>query len=326
MRSTVAVSTALAAAALALPSLADVKVYKNDSLPLSGGGSIACQAGFAPNEVGAAVFTVDPADGKVLVLEAQYWVCDGSGLGFAQARPMRVEIYGAGGPNPGAPLYTSPTLLGSPGFLNLWPVEDQNLSFDSGQFTVGVRLLNGSLFQNFSTLATDSDGCQSGKSLIFAVPGGWTDACSLGVSGDMFVRARVLTEGPTEYGAGTAGTGGLVPDIDSNGAWMIGSGSFELTCSDAAAGAPGFLGYSSASASLGLFGGTVLINPAAPGANFLPVTADGAGNAVVPAAIPGGNPALIGAHLYFQYGFLDAGAAGTVSMSEGLDVKLSNNT
>jgi hypothetical protein len=312
---------------LAAPALADVKVYQNDSLPLSGGGgTVACQAGFASNEIGAAVFTVPAPDGKVLVLEAQYWVCDGSGIGFASPRPMQVLVYPAGGPVPGAPSYTSPTLTGSPGFLNLWPVEDQNLRFDAGAtFTVGVKLLNGTLFENFSTLATDADGCQPGKSLIFAVPGGWTDACALGVSGDMFVRARVLTEGPTGYGAGTPGTGGLVPSIDSKGAWMIGSGSFAVTCASVAAGAPGFLGYSTSPAALPLFGGTVLINPAGVGASFLPVAADGAGKASVPAPIPGGNPGLIGLHLFFQYGFLDGGAPGSVSMSAGLDVKLSNN-
>jgi hypothetical protein len=310
---------------LAAPALADVKVYQNDSLPPAGG-TIACQAGFAPNEIGAAVFTVPPADGKVLLLQAQFWACDGSGLGFATARPVQVHVYPAGGPNPGTASYVSPTLSAVPGFLNLWPLEPENLSFNPGNtFTVGVKLLPGGLFQNFTVLSTDADGCQPGKSLIFAVPGGWTDACTLGVSGDMFVRARVLTEGPVVYGAGTAGTPG-VPAIGSSGAWMIGSGSFAVTCSNALGGAPGFLGYSTSPASLPIFGGTVLINPAGLGAAFLPVVASGGGTASVGLPIPGGNPGLIGVHIYFQYGFLDAGGPAGVSMSAGLDVKLSNNT
>jgi hypothetical protein len=318
--------TALSLLVLAAPALADVKVYQNDSLPLAGGGTIACQAGFASNEVGAAVFTVPPEDGKVLVLSADFWACDGSGFGFAQPRPVQVEVYGAGGPDPGAPLYVSPTITAVPGFLSQWSVADVGLAFDTGAtFAVGVRLLSGGLFQNFTTLATDADGCQAGKSLIFAVPGGWTDACALGVSGDLFVRARVLTEGPIEYGAGTSGAGGLVPDVDSTGAWMIGSGDFTITCSDAAPSAPGFLGYSTAPASLPVLGGTVLVHPASPGASFVPVAASPTGTAAVTAAIPGDNPALIGVHFYFQYGFLDGGAVGGVSMSAGLDVKLSNN-
>jgi hypothetical protein len=312
---------------LASSAAADVKVYKNDSLPLTGGGAIACQAGFASNEIGASVFTVPAGDGKVLLLQAQFWACDGSGLGFASSRPVQVNVYPAGGPNPGTPVYVSPTISALPGFLNLWPLEPENLSFDPADtFTLGVKLLNGGLFPNFTTLSTDSDGCQPGKSLIFAVPGGWTDACTLGVSGDMFIRARVLTEGPVPYGAGTPGTAAAVPAIDSTGAWMIGSGSFAVTCASALPGAPGFLGYSTSAAALPLFGGTVLINPAAPGASFLPVLASAGGTAAVALPIPGGNPALIGVHIFFQYGFLDAGAALGVSMSAGLDVKLSNNT
>jgi hypothetical protein len=312
--------------AAASPLLADVKVYQNDSLPAAGG-TVACQAGFASNEIGAAVYTVPSGDGKVLLLQAQFWACDGSGLGLASARPVQVLAYPAGGPNPGAPLYTSPTLTALPGFLNLWPLEPANLAFDAGEtFTLGVKLLNGGLFQNFTTLATDADGCQSGKSLIFAVPGGWTDACALGVSGDMFVRVRVLTEGPTVYGSGTPGSGGAVPAIDSSGAWMIGSGSFAVTASAVLAGAPGFLGYSTSPAVLPAFGGTILINPASAGASFLPVAASGSGTSSVALSIPGGNPALVGVHVYFQYGYVDPGAAGGVSMSAGLDVKLSNNT
>jgi len=309
----------------AAPAFADVKVYQNDSLP-PGGGTVACQAGFAVNEIGAAVYTVPPADGKVLLLQAQFWACDGSGIGLAQARPVQVNVYPAGGPNPGAPVYVSPTLSAVPGFLNLWPLTEQNLSFGTGdKFTLGVKLLNGGLLQNFTTLATDADGCQAGKSLIFAIPGGWTDACTLGVSGDMFVRVRVLTEGPVAYGAGTPGAGG-VPAIGSSGAWMIGSGNFAVTCANVAALAPGFIGYSTSQASLPLFGGTVLINPAGLGAAFLPVVASAGGTTSSTFPIPGGNPALIGLHLYFQYGFLDAGAPQGVSMSAGLDVKLSDNS
>lgn len=319
--------TACALALLAAsPAFADVKVYQNDSLPAAGGGTIACQAGFVSNEIGAAVFTVPAADGKVLLLQAQFWACDGSGLGFASPRPVQVHVYPAGGPNPGVASYVSPSLTAVPGFLNLWPLSDEDQSFDAGEtFTLGVKLLNGGLFQNFTTLATDADGCQVGKSLIFAVPGGWADACSFGVSGDMFVRARVLTEGPVVYGAGTAGTTG-VPAIGSSGAWMIGSGNFAVECTGIAGGAPGFLGYSTSPASLPLFGGTVLINPAGVGADFLAVVASGGGSTSTGLPIPGGNPALIGVHIYFQYGFLDAGGPQGVSMSAGLDVKLSNNT
>jgi hypothetical protein len=88
-------TSVVVAAALAAAAAAEVKVYKSDSLP-DQGGTIACQAGFASNKIDASVFTVAAADGPILVLEAQVYACDGSGLGLAQARPMQVLVYGAG--------------------------------------------------------------------------------------------------------------------------------------------------------------------------------------------------------------------------------------
>ncbi len=312
-------ATLTALALLAAPALADVKVYQNDSL--GGGGTVACQLGFVANEIGAAIYTVPPGDGKVLLLEAQWWAC--APLGLGQPRPMEVLVYPSGGPDPGAPAYTSPAVTATPGFLNIWQMDDANVKFDAGStFTVGIKLLPAGPF-NLTTLATDADGCQLGKSLIFAIPGGWGDACSFGVSGDMFVRAKVLTEGPVLYGAGTAGTGGQVPSIDSSGPWWVGGANFGITVENAAGIAPGFLGFSTAPASLPLFGGTVLFDPTAAGATFLPVATSPAGTAAALTPIPG-NPGLVGVHVYFQYGFLDAGAPGGVSMSRGLDVKISN--
>lgn len=309
----------LALALLARSAAADVKSYQNDSI--GAGGQIACQAGFVANEIGASVYTVPAGDGLVQLLGVDFFVCDGSGLGFAQARPMQVVVYGSGGPNPGAALYTSPTLSGVPGFLNSWDTTSANLRFQPGQtFTVGVRLLNGTLFQNFSTLATDSDGCQSSKSLIFAVPGGWTDACVLGVSGDMIVRAKVLTKGPKQYGAGLAGAAG-VPNIGSNGTWYYGSTSFAVTCSSIAAFAPGALAASPSPASLPLFGGTILIDigPAV----LYPQLSSGAGTTNKLFGLPG-SPALAGLHVYFQHGFMDGAAVQGFSLSAGLDLEISS--
>ncbi|TAJ24399.1 MAG: hypothetical protein EPO68_01435 [Planctomycetota bacterium] len=311
----------LSALALLAPvAVADVKTYQNDSL--GAGGTIACQAGFASNEIGAGVYTVPAGDGPIMLLQAQWYVCDGSGIGFAQARPMQVLVYAAGGPNPGAPLYTSANVSGAPGFLNSFDLP-QNLVMQPGQtFTVGVKLLNGSLFQNFSTFATDADGCQSGKSLIFAVPPSqWTDACSLGVSGDMIVRVRVLTQGPVQYGAGLAGTSG-VPSIASTGPWTLGSTQFAVTVANAKPVSPGILAYSGAPSSIPLFGGTLLIDLTAP--TLLNVASNGAGNVTKPLAIPN-QMALAGVHVYFQAGFLDAAAPQGVSLTRGLDVKFSTN-
>jgi hypothetical protein len=317
-----ALSAALALALLPrAPARAEVVVYANDSAGL--GGQIACQAGFAANEIGAAVFQVPPADGPVLLLEAQFFTCDGSGLGFAQARPVDVRVYGAGGPNPGAALYTSPLLSALPGNLNLWDVSAQQLGFASGaSFTLGVRLANGNLFQNFTTLSTDTNGCQAGKNLLFAIPpSSWNDSCALGVSGDFLIRARVLTQGPKPYGSGLAGAAG-VPQIGSSGPWNVGSTSFAVRCSSVAPGLPGALAFAAAPASLPLFGGTLLVDLAAP--TIFPVLANGAGVAQKSIAIPA-LPSIAGVHAFFQFGFLDSAAPQGFALSSGLDVRVSPN-
>lgn len=56
---------------------------------------------------------------------------------------------------------------------------------DGGPFTVTLEFLN-SNSGNFyaSTVVHDGNGCQPGKNVVFAIPGGWTDACALGVTGD----------------------------------------------------------------------------------------------------------------------------------------------
>lgn len=314
----------LSVAVLAAAAAADVKVYKNDSLPVIGGfGQIACQAGFVSNEIGASVYTVPAGDGLVMLLENSWWVCDGSGFGLAQARPMQSLVYPGGFPNPGTAIYTSPQLSGQVGFLNLWPVSDAELMFNAGQtFTIGTKLLNGTIFQNFATLATDTSGCQANKNLIFAVPGGWTDACSFGVSGDMFVRTKVLTNGPVVYGTGLAGTNG-VPQIGfGGGPWYVGNDGFFVKCTSVKPNAPGLVGISTGTASIPLFGGTLLIDPL--GVFYFTAIADAGGVASNAAGLPN-DPNLINQHIYFQYGFLDVGAPQAISLSAGLDLKISAN-
>jgi hypothetical protein len=316
--------TLLAIAAIASPASADVKVYKNDNLPTSGGfGQIACQAGFVSNEIGASVYTVPAGDGLVMLIENSWWVCDGSGLGLAQSRPMQSLVYAGGFPNPGSAIYTSPQLSSQVGFLNLWPVVDAGLTFSAGQsFTVGTKLLPGNLFQNFATLATDTNGCQAGKNLIFAVPGGWTDACSFGVSGDMFVRTKVVTNGPIVYGSGLAGTNG-VPQIGfGGGPWYVGNDGFFIKCTSVKPNSPGLIGISAGTASIPLFGGTLLIDPL--GVLYFTAISDAGGVATTAAGLPN-DPNLVDKHVYFQYGFFDLGAPQAISLSAGLDLEISAN-
>jgi hypothetical protein len=152
-------------------------------------------------------------------------------------------------------------------------------------------------------------------------PSQWTDACSLGVSGDMMVRIKVLTQGPVQYGTGLAGTSG-VPNISWSGPWTFGSSQFAITVSSAKPSTPGILAYSGAPSSIPLFGGTLLIDLTAP--TLMNVASNGAGNVSKPLAIPN-QMSLVGMHVYFQAGFLDSAAPQGISLTRGLDVKISAN-
>jgi len=55
----------------------------------------------------------------------------------------------------------------------------------SGPFTVTLEFLNTNAGDFFApSLVHDGNGCSSGQNVIFAIPGGWANACSLGVTGD----------------------------------------------------------------------------------------------------------------------------------------------
>lgn len=59
-------------------------------------------------------------------------------------------------------------------------------------FVVGLTLLNQSSGNAFAPSVTyDQDGCQAQRNAVDVMPGGWSDACPLGVTGDWVIRAVV---------------------------------------------------------------------------------------------------------------------------------------
>ena len=57
-------------------------------------------------------------------------------------------------------------------------------------FIVALEFFNTNSNQTFlPSVKYDSDSCQPGTSTAFAIPGGWADACLLGVPGNLGIRA-----------------------------------------------------------------------------------------------------------------------------------------
>ncbi len=126
--------------------------------------------------------------------------------------PMVIEdsiILRAGGafPVPGATLVnqdSSPAIVVAPsltdGSLNefrfLDPPSDTKalrVPVTAGQtFVASLKFFNTTSGSPFApTTVYDADGCQTGKNTAFAIPGGWADACLLGVTGDWVIRAVI---------------------------------------------------------------------------------------------------------------------------------------
>ena len=79
------------------------------------------------------------------------------------------------------------------GFINQFDIEPipGNKIINSGPFTVSLEFLNNNAGMFFSpSVVHDGNGCQSGKNLVFAIPGGWQNACALGVTGDWRIAVQ----------------------------------------------------------------------------------------------------------------------------------------
>ncbi|HKE02004.1 MAG TPA: hypothetical protein VKE69_13395 [Planctomycetota bacterium] len=309
-------SALVLAAALASPALATDKTYQNDTVVAGGPANV--QAGFVKNEIAAAVFSVPPADGKVFLRNAS--VVMGNALGLSTTRQMRVLVYASGGVNPGTPIFTSPIFTFSPGALNIVDVSAQNIELAAGStFTIGAKFEQDGGLSGLTSVVTDTSGIQSGKNLVFAVPGGWSTAESLGISGDFAIRADVTTNGPTNYGAGTVGSNG-VPTIGSFGLWSVGSASFAIEGTNGPSSSAAFIAVSPAPMNLPIVGITLLVD-AALAFGFVSPT-DGAGAWSLPLPIPD-SPVFADIHLYAQSLFLDGAAPQGLSATDGLDILVS---
>jgi hypothetical protein len=151
----------------------------------TGAGNTACPC-FAPGEQAGVVFAVPAEHFPIEVLRV--------GVGWGSlfgGNPAQIEqalhVYDGRLPNPGVPVFS---LLGpqlNDGVINEFNLELLGTPVVVAGPSVAVTLEFYYTNANIATAPTvvhDGNGCQPGVNLIRAVPGGWFDACQLGVSGD----------------------------------------------------------------------------------------------------------------------------------------------
>jgi hypothetical protein len=122
------------------------------------------------------------------------------------------------------------------------------------------------------------------------------------------------------YGAGCAGTGGLVPAIGATGLPVSGSTGFAVDLAQAAANTNAVLLFSTAPASLSLGSCTVLVT--LPAITLAGVSTSASGAASVPLSIPGGVD--LGLAAYMQWVVFDPNGAyaNVLALSDGLSIQI----
>lgn len=192
----------------------------------TGAGTVACPC-FIVGEQAGVVLNVPASDYPIEILKiAIGW---GSQFGGNPAQlEQAIHLYAGGLPNPGAPQFSlvGPQLVD--GVINVFDISaiPGNKIINAGPFSISLEFFNQNAGNIFApSVVHDGNGCQPGRNLVLAIPGGWADACVLGVTGDwvMYVeyRSTVLGAGlncPAGDGTGICPSPpNRSPDISSDG-------------------------------------------------------------------------------------------------------------
>ena len=167
----------------------------------TGGGQVVCPC-FVEGEQAGSVLNAPAQHYPIQILRVGIgWGSQSGGTGTIEEAAIR--IYPAGLPNPGTPVFS---LLGpnlTDGFINEFDLEPEpgDIILNSGPFTVTLEFL----FDNAgnttaASVVHDGNGCQSGKNVIYAIPGGWLNVCSLGLTGDWVFYVIYRSACPTAVG------------------------------------------------------------------------------------------------------------------------------
>jgi len=205
-----------------------------DAFPLqnySAGQQQACPC-FVPGEQAGATFQAPESHYPIEITRVRITygsVFGGSGQSLEEA----IHLYEGGLPNPGAPIFSLPAPVLTDGFVNEFDISiiPGSKVIQSGPFTVALEYFSQSAGSAFApAVVLDSNGCQAGKNPTFVIPGGWTDGCALGISGDweiqvVYRRALCASPGSISLSAGGAQSYVLSAGSDRAGEiyWIVGS-------------------------------------------------------------------------------------------------------
>jgi hypothetical protein len=156
----------------------------------TGGGSVVCPC-FASGEEAGAVLQAPADHYPIEILRV--------GIGWAsvyggtpQSLEDAIKIYKTGLPNPGTAIFILDGPVLNDGYINEFNLEPSpgEIIDSSGTFTVTLKFLNANAGDPYApSMIHDGNGCQAGKNVVYAIPGGWYSACALGVTGDWIVYA-----------------------------------------------------------------------------------------------------------------------------------------
>jgi hypothetical protein len=166
---------------------------KNDSFVE--GGTAYLVGDFIPGEQAGARLT-SPCNGTIVAVQVA-WL-EGT-PGHLPSLERAIHIYaGSGFPTPGSELAYLDAPLLTPGFINEFRYLDE-----AGTIPIAVPVTAGQQFyvtlefeeptdvaSGAPSVIRDISGCQAGKNVLFAIPGGWYNFC-LFIQGDLVIRAVV---------------------------------------------------------------------------------------------------------------------------------------
>jgi hypothetical protein len=156
----------------------------------TGGGSVVCPC-FIPGERAGAVLEAPAEHYPIEILRVGIGWASQYG-GAPQSLEEAIRIYAAGLPDPGTPIFSLDGPVLTDGVINEYNLEPEpgEITIASGPFTVVLEFFNSNSGSIFSpSMVHDGNGCQPGKNVVYAIPGGWFNACVLGIGGDWIVYA-----------------------------------------------------------------------------------------------------------------------------------------
>ena len=229
---------ALFGACIVSVTLGEEIIVKNDSVADFGQAVIV--GDFVVGEH-AGVRLTSPCNGTIVGIQI-LWL-EGT-PGHGESLEEAIHIYADGTfPNHGTELALLEAPVMTPGYLNEFrylddagtipisvPVTANQRFYVTLQFANATNVGNGG-----PSVVRDIDGCQSGKNVIYAIPGGWFNACLLGVAGDFAIRAIIDCPGATGaccYADGTCANGLEEADCTAEfgAVWHEGQTCAEITC------------------------------------------------------------------------------------------------